>query len=76
MEQIADLVKKSSDGAQNSAQACNDLSGLSSDLIDLISRFKLGNHPSGTGRRGAQTNDFAHRGDNQIPDYYAPTSIM
>jgi len=46
MEQIARLVKESSEGAQQSAKACQDLSGLALDLQKMVSSFQLG---SGTG---------------------------
>jgi methyl-accepting chemotaxis protein len=42
MEQIAKLVKESTDGAQQSAQACQDLSGLALDLQNMVGNFKLG----------------------------------
>jgi len=42
MEQIATLVKESADGAQQSAKACQDLSGLALDLQKMVSNFKLG----------------------------------
>jgi methyl-accepting chemotaxis protein len=41
MEQIARLVKESSEGAQQSAKACQDLSGLALDLQKMVSRFRL-----------------------------------
>ncbi len=41
MDQIAKLVKESSDGARESAKACQDLSGLALDLQKLVSNFKL-----------------------------------
>jgi len=49
MEQIANLVKESAIGAQQSAKACHDLSGLALDLQSLVSRFKA----AGNGRDGA-----------------------
>jgi methyl-accepting chemotaxis protein len=48
MEQIAKLVKESTDGAQQSAKACQDLSGLALDLQKMVSNFKL-NHGDGQG---------------------------
>jgi methyl-accepting chemotaxis protein len=47
MDQIAKLVKESAIGAQQSAQACQDLSGLALDLQKLVSNFKIEN---GVGR--------------------------
>ena len=41
IEQIARLVRESSDGAQQSAKACQDLSGLALDLQNMVSKFKL-----------------------------------
>lgn len=42
MEQIASLAKQSTDGAQQSAQACHDLSRLASDLQKIVASFRLG----------------------------------
>ena len=42
MDQIARLVKESSIGAQESAKACQDLSGLALDLHKLVGNFQLG----------------------------------
>src|SRR5581483_3775166 len=41
MDQIARLVKESAIGAQQSAKACQDLSGLALDLQKMVSNFKL-----------------------------------
>jgi methyl-accepting chemotaxis protein len=41
MEQIAKLVRESSEGAQQSAKACQDLSGLALDLQNMVSNFRL-----------------------------------
>jgi methyl-accepting chemotaxis protein len=41
MEQIATLVKESSDGAQHSAKACQNLSGLALDLQKMVGNFRL-----------------------------------
>ena len=49
MEQIANLVKESAIGAQQSAKACHDLSGLALDLQSRVSRFKA----AGNGRNEA-----------------------
>jgi hypothetical protein len=43
MDQIARLVKESAEGAQQSAKACQDLSGLALDLQKMVSNFRLGN---------------------------------
>jgi hypothetical protein len=50
MEQIAKLVRESSVGAQQSAKACQDLSGLALDLQKMVSNFKLGYEGSAAGR--------------------------
>lgn len=41
MEKIAELAKESTAGAQKSAQACHELSGLALDLENLVGSFKL-----------------------------------
>jgi methyl-accepting chemotaxis protein len=41
MEQIALLVKRSSEGAQQSAKACEELSGLALELQHMVANFKL-----------------------------------
>ena len=41
MEQIAKLVRESSDGAQQAAKACQDLSKLALDLQKSVSKFRL-----------------------------------
>ena len=46
MEVIAKLVKESADGAQQSAKACQDLSGLALDLQNMVGKFDLGNRHS------------------------------
>ena len=38
------LVKESADGAKQSAQACQDLSGLALDLQKMVSNFRVGEH--------------------------------
>jgi methyl-accepting chemotaxis protein len=42
MDQIARLVTESADGAQQSAKACQDLSGLAWDLQKMVGNFQLG----------------------------------
>jgi methyl-accepting chemotaxis protein len=51
MEQIARLVKESTDGAQQSAKACSDLSGLALDLQKMVSNFRLADNGAGGRRR-------------------------
>jgi len=48
MDQINKLVAESAEGAQQSAQACEQLSSLALELQNLVSRFKLGNGASGS----------------------------
>ena len=43
VEAIAKLVKESASGAQQSAKACQDLSGLALDLQKMVGNFKLEN---------------------------------
>ncbi len=47
MEQIAHLIKESAVGAQQSAKACHDLSGLALDLQETVSRFKVAGNGKG-----------------------------
>ena len=44
MDQITRLVKESAVGAQQSAKACQDLSGLALDLQKMVSEFKVEGH--------------------------------
>lgn len=41
IEQIATLVRESAEGSQQSAKACEDLSGLALDLQKTVSQFRL-----------------------------------
>jgi methyl-accepting chemotaxis protein len=52
VEQIAQISRESATGAQQSAGGCRELSNLTLDLQQLVSRFKLGaaNAGEGTGR--------------------------
>jgi methyl-accepting chemotaxis protein-like sensor len=43
-DQINKLVAESADGAQQSAQACEELSNLALNLQKIVSRFRLGEH--------------------------------
>jgi methyl-accepting chemotaxis protein len=67
MDQIARLVKESALGAQQSAKACQDLSGLALDLQKMVGNFKL-DHPtskdSSSRQRGA-VNDGGERGQTK-----------
>lgn len=60
MDQIAKLVKESAVGAQQSAKACQDLSGLALDLQKMVANFKLGR--KGVGVR-SNDGEHAHSGD-------------
>ena len=53
MDQIARLVKESAEGAQQSAKACQDLSGLALDLQKMVGKFKLENG-NGTARHSSR----------------------
>jgi len=57
MDQIAKLVKESAVGAQQSAKACQDLSGLALDLKNMVANFTL---ESGRGHAEGTQN---HHGD-------------
>ena len=50
MDQIARLVKESAVGAQQSAKACQDLSGLALDLQKMVGEFKLDNKGAAVGK--------------------------
>jgi methyl-accepting chemotaxis protein len=45
MDQINRLVAESADGARQSAQACEQLSGLACELSNIVSRFQLEGQP-------------------------------
>ncbi len=46
MERIATLVNESADGAQHSANACRNLSGLALDLQKMVGNFRLAGNGS------------------------------
>jgi len=57
MDQIARLVKESTDGSQQSAKACQDLSGLALELQKMVGNFRLeetNNHRAATRGRADQ----------------------
>jgi methyl-accepting chemotaxis protein len=55
MNEIANLVKDSAQGSQNTAKACQDLSGLALDLQKMVGNFRLaGTHQTGSGSGGPQ----------------------
>ena len=58
IDQISKLVKESAIGAQQSATACQDLSGLALDLQTMVGKFKL--------EEGTQTGEgnIQHAGDS------------
>jgi methyl-accepting chemotaxis protein len=47
LDHIARLVRESAVGTQETAKACQDLSGLALDLQTLVGKFKLGNGQNG-----------------------------
>jgi len=53
MEQINRLVAESAEGAQQSSQACEQLSNLALELQNLVSRFQLGS-PTASNYRAAR----------------------
>jgi methyl-accepting chemotaxis protein len=61
VEQIARLVNESAIGAQQSAKACQDLSGLALDLQKMVSSFRLEAVASGSTKRtsGSDMKAFA-----------------
>jgi len=59
MDQIAILVKESAVGAQQSAQACQDLSGLALDLQKLVSKFRLESGAEASGLDAVHENHSA-----------------
>jgi len=66
MEQIANLIKESAVGAQQSAKACHDLSGLALDLQDTVSRFKVASN--GKVGSGTRRHLLARRGSFEARD--------
>lgn len=59
MEMIAKLVKESAIGAQNSAEACQSLSGLTSQLQELVSNFRINGEDSDYKHAGSDPKDSA-----------------
>jgi methyl-accepting chemotaxis protein len=51
VEQILKITAEAADGAQQSAQACSDLSSLAVDLQNIVSQFKLENNGHEPARR-------------------------
>jgi len=78
IDQIAKLVKESAVGAQQSAKACQDLSGLALDLQKMVGNFKMGtdghgsqgsgHRPNGRARQEASS---AHREDSPAKAFAA-----
>jgi methyl-accepting chemotaxis protein len=66
MNQIAKLVKESADGAQHSAHACQNLSGLALDLQKMVANFRV----AGTGQSGARSGGprFTENWSDHTPD--------
>jgi methyl-accepting chemotaxis protein len=65
MEQIATLVRESADGAQHSARACQNLSGLALDLQKMVGNFRLAGNASGAGRQGFGSENWRQPGIKQ-----------
>lgn len=66
MEQIATLVNESADGAQHSAKACQNLSGLALDLQKMVGNFRLvGNSGSGDSRFSSESWNQPPAGDQE-----------
>jgi methyl-accepting chemotaxis protein len=57
VDQISRLVKESAIGAQQSATACHDLSGLALDLQAMVGKFKLAEENQSPRRNFAQDRD-------------------
>ncbi len=52
MDEIAKLVKDSAEGSQNTAKACQDLSGLALDLQKMVGNFRLASASRAASRSG------------------------
>jgi methyl-accepting chemotaxis protein len=63
MDQIARLVKESAVGSQQSAKACQDLSGLALDLQKMVGEFKL--DTGETYRRAGRSRGGSGAGDGE-----------
>jgi methyl-accepting chemotaxis protein len=73
MDQIARLVKESAVGAQQSAKACQDLSGLAFDLQKMVANFKLGS--DGYGRRAEEHRGKSHSDRGELGKEEAPKAM-
>jgi methyl-accepting chemotaxis protein len=71
MDQIARLVQESSVGSQQSAKACQDLSGLALDLQKMVGGFQLGQ----TGGFGMSSSNRSH-GHEDANHYSKPAKAM
>src|SRR5262249_39215841 len=60
MDQISKLVQESAVGAQQSAKACQDLSGLALDLQKMVSNFKLRDQQGAFRAAGAASRSGRH----------------
>jgi methyl-accepting chemotaxis protein len=63
MDQIARLVKESAVGSQQSAKACQDLSGLALDLQKMVGNFRLDQ----TKRSGMSSRNRSHGHEDRKP---------
>jgi len=71
VSQIARLVQESSVGSQQSAKACQDLSGLALDLQKMVGQFKLGAEGDGdfkSGQRRSGRPQREHSGGSSAPE--------
>jgi methyl-accepting chemotaxis protein len=73
IESIAKITQESSSGAEQSARACQDLSGLALDLQQWVSRFRLDSNRSDERARGRRANrrqsqlePIAHQANSQV----------
>ena len=73
IESIAKITQESSSGAEQSARACQDLSGLALDLQQWVSRFRLDSNRSDemargrrANRRQSQLEPIAHQANSQV----------
>jgi len=65
MDQIARLVKESAVGAQQSAKACQDLSGLALDLQKMVGNFRLDSSQNSSGRQLSPVRESGEKGQTK-----------
>jgi hypothetical protein len=74
IDQIAKLGKESAIGAQQSATACQDLSGLALDLQTMVGRFKLEQGFAAGKLRGSREIDHVDETHSLKPNAFAAAS--